>query len=216
MRLLLRLSNYSSRGAYPNRIAFNALGRLPTMDVVVSSICRMKIQRPLFVDLFFAVVIGAGFQRITFNLGQEQILLHVFLLAVILEDWYSYYNYVVPHSADTGKSAKALTLEFLILLSWYLAIAAVGVHHHAYSLAFGTYFLWRVVAGIKHYGLRKGDGFAQLDRDWWLILPMAAGFLTYDAPQTARYLITASAWIIFVVAWHGSAHAARGNSATGS
>lgn len=60
--------------------------------------------RPRFVDLFFAVVIGTSFSIIKLDNELFDILAKLFLILVIIEDWYGYYMYVVPVDFSQKKS----------------------------------------------------------------------------------------------------------------
>jgi hypothetical protein len=109
--------------------------------------------KPLFVDLFYAVVVGSAITLILPTQKIDAILVQIFLMVVVLEDWYAYYRHVLPVHSIRGTDIGffSLMVEFGILLSWYLAFTSVPDHIETYLKMFALFFGIRIFAGMVIY-----------------------------------------------------------------
>ena len=86
-----------------------------------------RFKSPGFVDLFYAVVVGGSFNLISDVNDYSVVAMKVFLIVVVLEDWFAYYSFVVPNIVERQRyTLYSLTMEFCILMSWYLAAASLN------------------------------------------------------------------------------------------
>jgi hypothetical protein len=86
-----------------------------------------RFKSPGFVDLFYAVVVGGSFSFISDFSDWAAIAMKVFLIIVVLEDWFAYYTFVLPNIVERQRySLYSLSMEFSILMSWYLSIASLN------------------------------------------------------------------------------------------
>jgi hypothetical protein len=108
--------------------------------------------RGLFVDLMYAVTVGATLPRINdkvLHLGSPVLWGVGFLLAVFLEDFYLYHVKVVPHLSGPH-SWRGFALSVLIIGAWYLTQAAFPSNVSLFLVSFAAFFSLRVAGGLLH------------------------------------------------------------------
>ena len=113
-----------------------------------------RFKSPGFVDLFYAVVVGGSFSFISDVNDWSAVAMKIFLIVVVLEDWFAYYTFVLPNIVERQRySLYSLSMEFLILMSWYLSIASLnstGDQLKRWLFAcLGVFFFVRFFTGFK-------------------------------------------------------------------
>jgi hypothetical protein len=109
-------------------------------------------ERGLFVDLMYAVTVGATLPRINdkvLHLDSPVLWGVGFLLAVFLEDFYLYHVKVVPHLSGPH-SWRGFALSVLIIGAWYLTQAAFPSNVSLFLVGFATFFFLRLVASLLY------------------------------------------------------------------
>jgi hypothetical protein len=163
--------------------------------------------RPRFVDLFFAVVIGTSFSIIKLDNDLIDILAKLFLILVIIEDWYGYYMYVVPvDSAQEKYNLLSLVIEFSILISWYFTISSTPDKILLYSIFFSIYFLFRFLGGLImfirgmvkfKYFVKEFSFFAPILLVWFAYFGIKAGCFS----NQSIYILSFIGWLIHISIW---------------
>lgn len=151
-------------------------------------------RRSMFIDFMYAIVVGAAFPALSgdrldlSNIGFWSIL---FLLSVVLEDYYLYETQIVRHQQAGDVPLMALLFEIVILVSWYIAIAAISsatastpasnvAANVAWFLsAFSAFFLLKLFAGVAHWTafhkkeLKKAPAEISSSRAFWKGIALA-------------------------------------------
>jgi len=132
---------------------------------------------PLFVDLFYGVVVGSAVALLSWK-DQWNLLLEIVWIVAVLEDWFLYYRHVVDTEAKkVTYSFQSLMTEFLILLSWFLGFQALKEQDQQswFFLCFSVFYLLKVAAGVTFY-LKHGQLLSRrmLYDSFWLLLPLTA------------------------------------------
>jgi hypothetical protein len=140
-----------------------------------------QVKYPLFVDLFYAVVIGSAFPLINLDQSIPIILYRVFLILVILEDWFAYYRAVLPKDPDQLKfDFGSLLFELFILLLWYMCVLALPSQTNGQpkngviSLFFAAFYFFKLLAGLIYYTDKNA-----LLRDLTYLIPIASIFVYF-------------------------------------
>jgi len=111
----------------------------------------------MFVDFMYAIVVGSALPLLTserLNLLDVHFWGILFLLVVILEDYYLYETRIAPFQQPGKVSPVALFFELAILVSWYLSAVAVSAKENRtiwFLCAFGAFFLLKFLAGVAHW-----------------------------------------------------------------
>lgn len=138
-------------------------------------------RRSLFVDFMYAIVVGSAFPALSgdrldlSNIGFWSI---IFLLAIVLEDYYLYETQIVPFQQPGDVPLMALLFEISILVNWYIATAAVSAATASttpvstvptdvtwFLCALGVFYLLKLLAGIAHWTASYKKTFANL-KSW--------------------------------------------------
>jgi len=109
-------------------------------------------ERGLFVDLLYAVTVGAALPRINdrvLHLGLPVLWGVVFLIAVFLEDFYLYHVKVLPRLSGPH-NWSGFSLSVLIIGTWYLTQAAFPSDVGLFLVGFALFFFLRLVGGLLH------------------------------------------------------------------
>lgn len=164
-------------------------------------------ERPRFVDLFFAVVIGTSFSLIKLDNELIDILAKLFLILVIIEDWYGYYMYVVPVDTSQKKyNLLSLIIEFSILISWYFTISSTPDKILLYSIFLSIYFFLRFLGGlimfirrmvIFKYFVKEFSFFAPILLVWYAYLAIKNGCYS----NHSIYILSFIGWLIHLTIW---------------
>lgn len=162
---------------------------------------------PIFVDLFYGVVVGSAVALLSWK-DKWSLLLEIVWILAVLEDWFLYYRHVVDEeSKKVTYSFNSLITEFLILLSWFLGFEALKEeeYHARFFLCFSAFYVLKVVAGVTFY-YKHGQLFSRrmLYDSFWLVLPLAALFITHCQKGLdfwAQYWILAGVTAIVLIIW---------------
>lgn len=109
-------------------------------------------KRIAFVDFMYAIVVGSAFPLVAPLELSFRFWGMIFLVIVILEDFYLYHSQIAIH--DNSKktiSFPALITEVSILLSWYLATIGFPKEKISFLIAFSAFFLFKWIAGFAHW-----------------------------------------------------------------
>jgi hypothetical protein len=136
------------------------LGFLSTDVTMAKNEKPTTFRSPGFVDLFYAVVVGGSFNLIANVDDWVTVALKIFLIIVVLEDWFAYYSFVLPNIVQKQRyTLYSLSMEFLILMSWYLAVASLNSDQDAQKkwvfACLAAFFLVRFWTGLRAHWRRS-------------------------------------------------------------
>jgi len=138
---------------------------------------KLFSNNPLFVDLFYGVVVGSAIASLSLKDLDKMPYQIVWVLAV-LEDWYLYYRHVLDEEeAKVSFSFKSLVIEFSILVSWFLGFQALKEENQEnhFFFFFGTFYVIKVLAGVSFYAKhRQLLSKRMLYDSLWIIMPLTA------------------------------------------
>lgn len=145
---------------------------------------RVFSNSPIFVDLFYGVVVGSAVALLSWK-DQWNLLLEIFWILAVLEDWFLYYRHVLDEEEKkVTYSLKSLIAEFFILLAWFLGFEALkeSEYQARFFICFSAFYLLKVFAGVTFYS-KHGQLFSRrmLYDLLWLVLPLTAWILTHRA-----------------------------------
>jgi hypothetical protein len=111
----------------------------------------------MFVDFMYAIVVGSALPLLNdkhLDLSDVPFWGILFLLIVILEDYFLYETQIAPFQKPGKVNPIALFFEVAILVSWYFSALAVSVGATRtiwFLCAFGGFFLLKFLAGVTHW-----------------------------------------------------------------
>ena len=156
------------------------------------------VPRFAFVDFMYAIVIGAAFPLIA---PLEQSLRFVgllFLLVVILEDFFLYHTQVATVTVEEAKTFRALLAEIGVLLAWYLSAIAFPASVRAFLLAFAAFYLLKWLAGLAHFSSLRQARSWRFYRTYSFFLPVLVSvILLYWHDEVSAFPVL---WIIAALA----------------
>jgi hypothetical protein len=138
-----------------------------------------QLRRSMFVDFMYAIVVGSALPLLNsehLNLSDVRFWGILFLLLVVLEDYFLYETQIAPFQQPGKISPIALFLEVAILVSWYFSALAVSAKENRttwFVAAFGLFYLLKFTAGVAHWtgfykGFHQGETFRRsLARGIW-------------------------------------------------
>jgi hypothetical protein len=163
-------------------------------------------ERGLFVDLLYAVTVGAALPRINgtvLHLGSAVLWGIGFLLVVFLEDFYLYHVKVLP-SLTGPHSWRGFLLSVLIIGTWYLTEVAFPSNAQLFLAGFGMFFFLRI-AGSLLYRTTARESWQEAI---FAVPVVAAGALMMldERPPFAGHpgrllLVLFPAWLVTVAVW---------------
>jgi hypothetical protein len=112
-------------------------------------------ERGLFVDLLYAVTVGATLPRINdtvLHLDAPVLWGVAFLIAVFLEDFYLYHVKVVPYLSGPH-SWRGFSLSVLIIGTWYVTQAAFPSNVNLFLVGFAAFFSLRILSAFQNRAL---------------------------------------------------------------
>lgn len=165
------------------------------------------MRKPIFVDLFYAVVVGSAIPQIVINGDIFTFLFKMFLIVIVLEDWHMYYSSVITVDPSLLKyKFRSLLIEFSILTSWYFSFTSYPKDLFIFLFLLGLYFMLRFLAGLSHY--KKEDPFHKwkIEREYSFLIPglipFAVLLLGYENISViAISIIILAAWSFYVICW---------------
>lgn len=155
--------------------------------------------RQIFVNLFYAVILGAACSRIDLSASVPVCLCQLLLIFVILEDWYGFYKVVSVEIAEKPYSVRSLLFEASILLSWFYAFIALPQHLTLYACLFSLFYVLKLCAGFSAY---KGQKIL-IHNDLIFLIP-ACTFLVrllFNPSLTVILLVQLTSVILCTILW---------------
>jgi hypothetical protein len=158
---------------------------------------RIFSDKPLFVDLFYGVVVGSAVASLSLA-ERDRLLMQIVWVLAVLEDWYLYYRHVVdPEGKGVVYSFKSLLTEFFILLVWFLGFQALKETSQQpwFFLFFNLFYGLKVVAGVTFYYKHNQLFSRRMAYDViWLLLLVACWFVSRNGQDFACQF-----WVLAVI-----------------
>jgi len=106
-----------------------------------------------FADFMYAVVVGVAFSDIKLTDPLQILFPTIFLLVVVIEDFFLYQTQVKPHTdIFSFTSFSSLVLEVSILLAWFLSFLSRKDAREWAFACFSAFLLLKWIASVKHIG----------------------------------------------------------------
>lgn len=131
------------------------------------------VPRLIFVDFMYAIVVGSAFPLIAPLEMSFRFFGLLFLLLVVLEDFYLYHTQIVAPSQAHGSSFLALVVEMCILLAWYLGAIAFPENPRVFLTAFAAFFALKWLAGLAHFAALRELRTWRFYRCFSFLIPLA-------------------------------------------
>jgi hypothetical protein len=168
---------------------------------------KLFSNEPLFVDLFYGVVVGSAIALMSL-VDLEKLFFQIVWVFAVLEDWFMYYRHVVDtENKRISYTFKSLLFEFGILLVWFLGFQALkeDKQEHYFLLFFSLFYLIKVIAGVSFYSRHSMLMSRRMLYDsFWLVLPLAAWSISHFGNALAfavKFWIVTGITIIVLVTW---------------
>ena len=107
--------------------------------------------RQFFTYILYAVTFCAALTKISISNSLSVNLCHLLLIFVLLEDFYWFYKVVCAAVSSKPYTAKSLTFESLILLSWYYAFISLPDNIPIYAFLLSAFYAFKILAGLSAY-----------------------------------------------------------------
>ena len=179
------------------------------------------MMRVSLVDFMYAIVIGSAFPLIAPIELSFRFFGMLFLLLVILEDFYLYHTQIVSSDKAAVGRFITLVLEIAILLAWYLCVIAFSTSSDASLVAYGAFFLLKLAAATAHFDRLKLLGSWRYLRSFSFLIPISVACVLACCGWGGRlssfriWGIVASTWAVQVTIWWGlTKHYKRVSAAT--
>ncbi len=159
-------------------------------------------ERGLFVDLLYAVTVGATLPRINdrvLHLDSPVLWGVVFLIAVFLEDFYLYHVKVLPHLSGPH-SWRGFSLSVLIIGTWYLTQAAFPSNVNLFLVGFAVFFSLRVIAALLHGTSRRDAIFIVPIMAAFALLALA-GYPLFSGHPGRLLFFLFPIWLLTILVW---------------
>jgi hypothetical protein len=137
----------------------------------------LQTTRVTFVDFLYAVVVGSTFQFLAPFEVSFRLFALLFLILVILEDFYLFHTQITAEVPNARASFLPLVLELSILIAWYFSVISVTTSARICLLAFASFFLLKWLAAVAH---RRSVGQLRgwrLHRSHAFLIPSFVSFL---------------------------------------
>jgi len=167
-----------------------------------------------FADFMYAVVVGVAFSDIHLfdkASGFQSIFVTIFLLVVVLEDFYLYQTEVKPYTnVFKFKGFSSFFFEVSILLCWYIAFAGRIEARVGSLLALAAFFFLKWAASAKHVLKGRTSWIIHRDHLFWITIIMAIAIAIKHIPcvvqvghgtLAADWAVVAVAWLLQTVLW---------------
>lgn len=158
------------------------------------------MKRGIFVDLFYAVVIGSAVPAIIVEGDLYSSIFKFILIVIVLEDWFMYYTTIIDFYKEVRDfKFKSLMFEFSILASWNFSFSYYGKDTFLFLLFFGLFFFIRFLAGMSFYNLIRQKEKWRWGREYTLLLPALGSLLIilFGIESLTKELIS----IILIMVW---------------
>ncbi len=165
--------------------------------------------RIAFVDFMYAIVVGSAFGLVPpFELSFRFLGL-LFLILVVLEDFYLYHTQIVGRRETQIPSFSALVAEIAILLAWYLTVLSFPGKAASCLICFACFFALKWFAGLAHFAKLARLKSWEFRRNVTFLLPMLTAIVILisrayaNLSSTGIWLSVMLSWIIHVAIWWG-------------
>jgi hypothetical protein len=159
-------------------------------------------------DFMYAVTIGSAFPKIEAIGFTYWLWALLFLLVVIVEDFFLYTTQVKPHSADaTAFSLFALLFEMSVLITWFLMVVSFQARPRVFLACYAAYFTLKWSAGFFHCRSASLLSTRIFHRNHTFFVPILAALclLYFARPVTSEsrqlWIVIVAAYIFSTVAW---------------
>lgn len=143
---------------------------------------KVLSDKPLFVDLFYGVVVGSAVASLSLA-AMDRLVFQILWIIAVLEDWFLYYRHIVdPEHKRVVYSLRSLVIEFAILLTWFLGFQALKEDGQEgwFLLFFCLFYGVKVLAGVTFYAKHGQLLSRRMAYDsMWLVQIGAAVWLWY-------------------------------------
>lgn len=163
--------------------------------------------RIVFVDFMYAIVVGSAFGLIPPLELSFRFLGLLFLILVVLEDFYLYHTQIVGRQDTQVPSFSALVAEIAILLAWYLTVISFPDKVASSVLCFAAFFALKWIAGLAHFAKLRKLASWEFRRNTTFLIPMVVAIATVllrgqsSLSSAGSWLPLVSAWLVHVSAW---------------
>lgn len=166
------------------------------------------IKRRVFVDFMYALVVGSALPLINgehLSWSDPVFFGTLFLIVVVLEDYFLYMTQIVPYQRAGEMSLIPLFSEIAILVSWYLAVVASPKYPRFFLYAIFVFFVLKYFAGLAHWKeFRRWES----RRNLAFLIPAGTVLILdhwFRPTEVDGYTILglAVAWLLMVAIWWG-------------
>lgn len=163
--------------------------------------------RVSFVDFIYAIVVGTTFALVPPVDLSFRFFGMLFLILVVLEDFYLYHTQIAVYADQNVPSFSALVFEISILLAWYLAAMSFPAKSKAFLFCFSAFFVLKWLAGFAHFTSLGQLGNWRFHRNHSFIIPASIGImiLLFSAQSISvslsKCILLALGWIVQVSIW---------------
>ena len=167
------------------------------------------VTRIAFVDFMYAIVVGSAFGAVPPLELSFRFLGLLFLILVILEDFYLYHTQIVGRREAQVPSFSALVAEIAILLVWYLAVISFPDSPASCLLCFAAFFALKWLAGVAHFAKLAKLRSWEFRRNATFLVPMVVAVVialtggNRDLSFVGQWLPVTAAWVFHVTTWWG-------------
>lgn len=164
------------------------------------------VQRRVFVDFMYAVVVGSALPLISDkHLDFRDPVLYgmLFLFLVVLEDYILYETQIAKFQDASSPMMPGLAFEISVLICWYFAAVAIPEHVVWFLYSLSLFFFLKFASGwaaVK--SLTKWQSLRNLT--FFLPMSVAMWILHCKAPTKIEWPVIvplALAWLIAVAVW---------------
>jgi hypothetical protein len=163
--------------------------------------------RTSFVDFIYAVVVGSTFPFLAPFDASFRLAGLLFLIIVVLEDFYLFHTQIAGKVPDAPAPFMALVMELSVLISWYMAVISFPASPRPCLIAFASFFLCKWLAGLFHFGAIRKLTSWHFQRCHSFLVPFAASLLlawrvgSDKLSQPVVWITIPVSWLIYVVIW---------------
>ena len=163
--------------------------------------------RVTFVDFIYAIVVGTAFALVPPVDLSVRFFGMIFLILVVLEDFYLYHTQIALYADQNVPSFSALVFEISILLAWYLAAMSFPAKSKAFLVCFSAFFILKWLAGFAHFTSLGQLGNWRFRRNHCFFIPASIAimillFNTQSITTSLRKcILLVLGWLIQVLVW---------------
>lgn len=164
-----------------------------------------------FMDLLYAAVIGNSLQLLHPEAINAKFLFGIFLLVVILEDFFLYYADVAPENPDAeGLSFLGMLSEISVLSAWFFAFQAFTADNWHFIFFLMVFFALKTWAGFVNCLVSKTLLSLKFGRELLFLISVSVlawiGLTPQATPPSesgALLLWIAGSWAAQTILWWG-------------